>query len=267
MWTWIVVALLAVNPLRVQNAAPDKQQQEAYQVPSSPFSMQPQPAAGPEQQSPTNEPNHPSFDWLWRPLRDNWPLVAVAIWGILVALRTLDTIRKQTDATVKAANAASKSADALVCAERPWLVLTIKRPFKLDQRARVDWFIKNTGRSTARILEGKFRCRKYRGTEKLPDIPDYGEPINFYSVPVPPDNSLEAWCYMEPAERDYRRLTSTEIGEIREKGHELIAYGYVRYLDTFGLEPHESRCCYYFATFCEGFRMNLNAPSEYHKST
>jgi hypothetical protein len=152
-------------------------------------------------------------------------LTLVGIVGIIVAICTLKIIERQTKATETAANAAKDSADALVGAERPWLIPSIKKPFSLtDGKRRIDWLITNTGRTTARIVEVKIRCKKYTGTEKLADTPEYREPIPFHGVPLAPGASLDAWCYMERGEKDYQPLSGTDIGEIREKGHNLIAY-------------------------------------------
>lgn len=61
------------------------------------------------------------YQKLLDPLIANWPIVAVAIWGTLVAVRTLRTIRDQTEATTKAAEAAQKDIELQRLAMGQWV--------------------------------------------------------------------------------------------------------------------------------------------------
>ncbi len=129
---------------------------------------------------------------------------------------------------------------------------------------RFDWLITNVGKTTARIMEVNIRCRKYTLSDPLPDTPQFREAIAFPGVPLAPNDSLKGWTYMEAQERDYNGLTPQDVANIRSMVDELVAYGLVRYLDSFG-NGHVSRFCYYYATFCEEFRINLRAPAAYHE--
>jgi hypothetical protein len=166
---------------------------------------------------------------------------------------------------VMQARAAKASVDALIDSERAWVKI---RPdaFKLIICARLDWVITNTGRTTARIIEVRARCKKYGPTETLDSTPVFrNDPILFPRVPLAPQDTLNVWSYIEAGEdRTYEGLTQQSIGEIREKGHDLVAYASVSYLDSFG-KSHISRFCYYYAKSWDQFRINLKAPSTYHE--
>lgn len=184
--------------------------------------------------------------------------IGVLIWQTRIAGRS-------ARAAEIAAKAAKASVDTLIDSERAWVNI---RPdaFQLIICARLDWVLINTGRTTARITEVRVRCKKYGPSETLDPTPVFRtDPILFPRVPLAPQDTLNVWSYIEAGEdRTYDGLTQQSIGEIRERGHDLVAYASVSYLDSFG-KPHVARFCYYFATFCDQFRINLKAPSTYHE--
>jgi len=177
-------------------------------------------------------------------------LAAVGICGTYLAIRTLNAIRAQVDGTVRA--------------ERAWLVV---RPdtFTLQPANRLDWIIVNTGRTTATISRAQVRCVKYMGMDKLLAAPpDYGDPINLYDVPAAPNVPLKVWGYIEGDSG--LRLNLKDVGDIADRGADLVAFCFVQYVDSFGY-AHESRFCYYYAVPFGEFRINLSAPAEYHRCT
>jgi hypothetical protein len=176
-------------------------------------------------------------------------LIIVGVFGVCFALRTLKAIEAQ--------------GKAMILSERAWLVM---RPesFPLQTFAKLDWVVTNTGRTVARIVEARIRCGKYDVFNRFPDMPNYGNPINLYRVPIGPGESFKLWSYIETPKRDYQGLTAEDIDDIKTKGSDLIAYGIVKYSDSFG-NPHESRFCYYYAFAFDEFRIYLLAPAEYHK--
>src|ERR1035438_1390164 len=177
-------------------------------------------------------------------------LVVVGISGVLLAIRTLKSIKAQVDASVRA--------------ERAWLIIK-PDAFVLQPGNRLDWLIINTGRTTATISKTQVRCKKYTGMDMfLAEPPDYGGPINLYDVPSAPDIPIKVWSHLEGDTGN--RLTAEDVVDISDRGADLVAYCLVEYLDCFG-RPHESRFCYYYAVPFGEFRMNLRAPAEYHKCT
>jgi hypothetical protein len=183
----------------------------------------------------------------------NWLLAIVGILGVYVAVHTLKAIEEQVN--------------AVVLSERAWLVM---RPdsFTLQPSGKLDWAVTNTGRTVARILEAGIRCGIYDVvSNRLPDMPNYGVPVNLYRVPICPGDSLKLWSNIEtPPKRVFQGtgLTAEDIDDIKTKGNDLVAYGVVKYLDSFG-NSRESRFCYYYAFAFGEFRIYLLAPAEYHK--
>jgi hypothetical protein len=170
----------------------------------------------------------------------------------------------------KSATAAKKSADALSNAERAWLFLEPSPTFSLGIK-RLDWRITNRGKTTATISEASLRCQKRTGLENvLPSPPVYkGVTIDLYNVPISPNGQIDVWSSIEGTEGEdgiVSGLTDKDVIDIRDKGSDLVAYGFVRYTDALG-DLHESRFCYYYALPWSQFRINLRAPAEYHRCT
>ena len=177
-------------------------------------------------------------------------LVVVSVFGAWLANRTLQSIRAQVATSAQA--------------ERAWLIV---RPetFVLQPGNRLDWIIINTGRTTAKISKAQVRCKKYSGLDTLlNDPPDYGEPMNLKDVPIAPNIPVRIWSYIEGDSGI--RLTAEDIVDIQQRGHDLVAFCFVQYIDSFG-HFHESRFCYYYAVPFSEFRINLRAPVEYHRCT
>jgi len=95
------------------------------------------------------------FNFYWSQSRDvyDWlvfgcslVLAGVGIWGVIVAVRTLKKIERQTKATEKAAEAALKQAEHLIAAERPFLMIEATGFEFVEIQA---W---NRGRSPAQII-------------------------------------------------------------------------------------------------------------------
>src|SRR6266568_7511065 len=126
----------------------------------------------------------------------------------------------------KAADAASKNAQALINADRHWLFIA-PVGFRLESSPynRLDWRISNRGRTVANVIEVKLRCRKCRGMEKILTVPpQYGTIVNFYETPIAPDGTLDVWSYTETDESQSNGLTPRDIEDIRLRGDDLVAY-------------------------------------------
>jgi len=199
---------------------------------------------------------------------DGLALVIVgAITAAVIAWQAWET-RKAAMAGREGAEAARSSSQALVKAERPWVSLTVyNQSFRMQATNRLDWRISNEGRTVANIIEAQFRCRKIGPLDTaLASPPNYGEVIRFYDIPIAPGNHLDAWSYVEAGRGAPDGLNAQDIEDIRSRGHDLVAFGFLRYRDQFGQE-HESRFCYYYAVAFQDFRVNLRVPADYHRCT
>jgi hypothetical protein len=133
MRTWLVIGLLFGSLFQLVPKQADKlqtNQHDGKHLSSPP----PKPTGGTENLSVSgpspvkkeDAANGKAHQPTWRerffpPLLSNWPLVAVAIWGILVAIRTLNAIKEQTKATRIAAEASEKSVNLQATALRQWV--------------------------------------------------------------------------------------------------------------------------------------------------
>lgn len=209
-------------------------------------------------------------DWVdFLSLAFSGSLVAIGAFGVCYAVRTLKAIERQTKANEGQLAEIKVAGEHVINSERAWLSMSPDN-FSLQPVRRFDWIITNTGRTTALVTEISVRCKKYGGNDRLPPIPEYDAPILFPDVPLAPSFPLKGWSYIEPCRDDPRTITDglsdQDIDDIVNRGYELIAFGLVKYRDSFG-SPRESRFCSYYASAFGEFRINLLAPTEYHKCT
>ena len=105
-------------------------------------------------------------------------LVILGYIGVLLALRTLKNIQRQTEfgvaaaqAALQCANAALESSQAIVDSGRPWIVVTVEPFLTMENGFKV--MATNRGRTPARIV-GKADCVKTAVDEtQIPAVPDY----------------------------------------------------------------------------------------------
>jgi hypothetical protein len=195
-------------------------------------------------------------------------LVGVGALGIWLARRTLKAIERQTTHlrrsvvfARRSANATRKSVEALINAERPWVVPKIRKavrtfkPTKIEgidddmpDVKRVPYFafiITNLGRTPAEIMaikgQPEFTDEGMHGG--LKDPPDYGRETILRRVRMLAPR--ERWEY------DGADLTTTfPDQQIMEQIHRtmtkhVIFKGQILYRDTFRPEViHETRFCY-----------------------
>jgi hypothetical protein len=148
----LVLALAFVFVSHQQQPAPqhhevrEKQPQSAI-APTTPFSVTAQighPAAAPRQDRTQSEPHDSLCEHLLNALVSNWPLVAIGIPGVWLALRTLKAIERQADLTHT----------EIALSHRPWVAVDVKvaSPLIFDQRGAVLMLavtMKNVGHSVA----------------------------------------------------------------------------------------------------------------------
>lgn len=178
----LTLALLAVIYQAVPKQAdkPNTNQDDGKQLSTqSPQSTKgiglSRPSSTEKQGSTDNESKQPTWcERIVSPVVSNWPLIAVAIWGILVARSTLNAIRWQAEETAKAtqamrdslplqkssADAALLNAKAVINAERPWMFIEINHVGGAGQM--FEMIFTNQGRTPAEVVgfEMELECRK-----------------------------------------------------------------------------------------------------------
>lgn len=179
------------------------------------------------------------------------------------------------------AKAALRQTEHTETTERAWLIVTFvsmkDKELKDGEVADCRWAIKNVGATPAILLETKARfhvMRLYDGmpddpVKALPSAPDYGNPITINERLLAPQDSIGYFTRWE-------RYADGQFSEFAFPGKEsgvwmVVAYGYVRYKDTFGKE-RESRSCDFTIVGLNGqivadFRPHPKSPPAYNRCT
>ena len=200
-------------------------------------------------------------------------LVILGYIGVLLVLRILKNIQRQTDfgvsaaqAALQCANAALESSQAIVDSGRPWIVVTVEPFLTVEHGFKV--MATNRGRTPARIM-AKADCVKIVQDEtKLAPTPDYEsgksatpfEPIILLpgeSAGIRPFRRSDVRSYCA-SDDQFRRLEKWE--------EKLFVYGRVVYRDLISPmdQPnHETDwCCWY--VYGDKDALVIAGPPEYN---
>ncbi len=201
-------------------------------------------------------------------------LVILGYIGVLLSLRILKNIQRQTEfgvsaaqAALQCANAALESSQAIVDSGRPWIVITVEPFLTVEHGFKV--MATNRGRTPARIL-AKADCVKIAPDEtKLPATPDFDsgksatpfEPIILLpgeTAGIRPFRRADVHSYCSSDEQ-LRRLEKWE--------DKIFIYGRVIYRDLISPldQPnHETDwCCWY--VYGDKDALVIAGPPEYNK--
>ena len=191
---------------------------------------------------PASEPNY--WQKLTSPeLLPNWILMAVGVVGTIVAVVTLRSIRAQQKDTQKAllfakksAVAASTSANALMSAERAWVIVEMPERIRTlegndDTTAIVNLRLRyqNAGRTMCWITEKKIH---FSIVEQLPKEPMFDKSSLVFSGPEP-----EPLVVGQQSLLDITSLTCEGVHVMSLSGpggNAPVLYGVIRYRDAFG---------------------------------
>jgi hypothetical protein len=152
---------------------------------------------------------------------------------IFVFLRQLRLMRESLLPAESAARAALETAKAMAAAERAYIKISHKRPgVVLDEgykSVRVDFEIKNFGRTPGRVTGVVLEVQVLPFLSELPEQPDYRKQStagSFGAFLV----SGESFTSVQNFD-----LGGQSLGEIEDEDVRLWVYGYVDYIDQFGL--------------------------------
>src|SRR5258708_26929377 len=173
------------------------------------------PIHGQEKTSPPNTPQKPSNNeqktsqdqrsspdkhptsYLSRLLSpENVPNIGLFFVGIIgsgIALSTLFKIERQTKAGEDAAKAALLSAQAVINAERPWLLVMIESGE--GPMGGFNIFVKNKGRTPAMITAAYMGCVRVKDISHLPKEPPYKTGSMVQNLIVIPDEKPLIWWF------------------------------------------------------------------------
>lgn len=201
-------------------------------------------------------------------------LVILGYIGVLLALRTLKNIKRQTEfgvsaaqAALQCANAALESSQAIVDSGRPWIVVTVEPFLTVEHGFKV--MATNRGRTPARIM-AKADCVKIVGDEtKLPQAPDYDSGKSatpFEPIILLPGESAGIRPFRRTDVRSYC-ASDDQFRRIEKWEEKLFVYGRVVYRDLISPmdQPnHETDwCCWY--VYGDKDALVIAGPPEYNR--
>lgn len=247
--------------------------------PSTGSSLQTEQAVPPptQPQIVVNAPPPQPAPWTWHD-KVLWGaelvLVILGYGGVLLALRTLKNIQRQTEfgvsaaqAALQVANASLESSQAIVDSGRPWIVITVEPFLTVEHGFKV--MATNRGRTPARIL-AKADCVKIAPDEtQLPATPDYDSGKSatpFEPIILLPGESAGIRPFRRTDVRSYCS-SDEQFKKIERWEEKVYVYGRVIYRDLISPmdQPnHETDwCCWY--VYGDKDALVLAGPAEYNK--
>ena len=201
-------------------------------------------------------------------------LVILGYLGVILALRTLKNIQRQTEfgvqaaqAALQCANASLESSQAIVDSGRPWIVVTVEPFLTVEHGFKV--MATNRGRTPARIMAKNDCVKIVQDETKLAPTPDYesGKSATpFEPIILLPGESAGIRPFRRSDVRSY--CSSDEQFRNIEKWEEkLFVYGRVVYRDLISPmdQPnHETDwCCWY--VYGDKDALVIAGPPEYNR--
>ena len=183
----------------------------------------------------------------------------------LLFFQQLRFIHKDLANGIKAANAAMKSADALISSERAHVLfktITISDVEAIDKTGvkaspKVRYTLTNSGKSPAWIRKTLFKVDIRKKDDSFPLAgaePDYGCPRATIdtNIPIPPGEDLDTFEAFSIPKFEVDQAAATRLlgGDLY-----LTIYGYIEYADIF--EKKEGLRC---SGFCYQYRFGQNVP-------
>jgi hypothetical protein len=165
----------------------------------------------------------------------NIVLVLVGIGGIITAVATLRIIKKQTDATVIAAQAAKDSTNAIINSERARIFVKAIRNVSEHGTATFTIRAENYGRIPARINMYTYTEIALKNPDQdLPTPPKYGESLLSDDRLIEGGGNSDIMIF-----RPYSTANKERFLEV--PGSIIVVFGIVEYLDGLSDEIKETR--------------------------
>jgi hypothetical protein len=170
-------------------------------------------------------------------------------------------LERQAKASEDSANAANRTAEAIIKIDRAWIDIYLMQTGAAVYRMEVT----NRGRTVARIKGYSLVPRFSAPAEKLPED---SRPYNFNTT-----QTVNASKLLEPRQEPWiaeelnlvQSLSKEDFAAVWANRRGLSYYGVMKYEDIAG-EPHETEFCYYFDSSPGHRLVRVNAP-EYNKHT
>ena len=288
----LLAVLLAAGPVAAKSA--DRPVTKPQPAPVSASSIsEPQSAAAPTSATDSaslhdypppritaaNPPPTP-IAWTWQEQvawAANLVLVFLGYAGILMALSLLRKIERQTgyaeaaiEAASSSAHAALLNAQAVIHAERPWILITVEPSRSMENSFTV--MATNRGRTPARIVETMERYKIAIDEKRLPGTPEYRNekrtapfspiillPGEFTAIKPFCRDDVKALC---DSEERFKRIETWE--------EKVFLYGKVIYRDLISASddpPHETNWCCWYIHGRQNSGLVIAGPPEYNSHT
>jgi antitoxin (DNA-binding transcriptional repressor) of toxin-antitoxin stability system len=204
-------------------------------------------------------------------------LVILGYAGVMLALRTLKIIQRQTESNEAAAQAALDSAHAallnaqsIIGAERPWLLISIEPFLTMENCFKV--MVTNRGRTPARIVALADRMRIAKDETHLPASPAYdgeesgGRPVPIILLPG------ESTGIRRVSRDDVKRMCKSDesLRRVEQWEDKLFVYGKVTYRDLIApadKQIHETDWCCWFIYREAQCNLVSAGPPDYNRHT
>jgi hypothetical protein len=207
----------------------------------------------------------------------NLVLVILGYVGIMMALSLLRKIERQTgyaeaaiEAASSTAHAALLNAQAIIHAERPWILITVEPSRSMENSFTV--MATNRGRTPARIVETLERYKIAIDEKRLPDTPEFrNEKRNAPFAPIillPGEfTAIKPFC-----RDDVKALCDSEerFKRIETWEEKVFLYGKVVYRDLISAAdgpPHETNWCCWYIHGRQNSGLVIAGPPEYNSHT
>lgn len=184
--------------------------------------------------------------WDWIGANSNSLLAVVGVAGVIVALLTLWMIRRQAETGRDAAKAALLNTQAVINAERAWLLFSVEKEPAPGLGGPSYFHIKvvNYGKVPARRLE---ISKLLHATMTLKDFvslspPDYGDDLEGIQEWLAPGESWRVATFF-PYEMGSDKALAAQNSGVKIEEIEVIIYGQVTYFDGISKELRHSRYC------------------------
>jgi hypothetical protein len=218
--------------------------------------------------------------WTWQQevtWAANLVLVVLGYAGIMMAVSLLRKIERQTgyaeaviEAAASSAHAALLNAQAVIHAERPWILITVEPSRSMENSFTV--MATNRGRTPARIVEILERHQIAIDEKRLPVTPEFRSekravpfapiillPGEFAAIKPFSRNDVKALC---DSEERFKRIETWE--------EKVFLYGKVVYQDLISAadgEAHETNWCCWYIHGRQNSGLVIAGPHEYNSHT
>lgn len=239
MLAWLVMALLLVpvqGPRAHRTYPTGSNANQRQNPPKEPASLGPirsgQTAPQGKQATARGKEGEKPLRPILGALIDSWPLTLIGIGALWLTWRTIGTLERQ-------AEAALLNAEAVIKAERPWLIVQIEA--SENEAATYLVVATNKGRTPAEMVDGLFGQGVYPIGDSVPNedrMAPFFAPLQGVTVP---GDSFEVGKI---------KITSHRIDNSTPPPKQLYCCGIIRYWDTFTdrsqAAPYVTQWCFHW---------------------